>query len=487
MVFSSIIFLNLFLPVFLLVYLAVPSRFKNPVLILASSLFYAWGAPKVLPLLFLTTWIDYWCSRKFKNKDKSERKWLWLSVMVNILSLAWFKYSNFFVGELSRLNQYFGEEPLSWTAVALPIGISFFTFQKISYLVDVWQKRAEPPESFWQYLLFVICFPQLIAGPIVRFHDIAHQLKVRKHTIDSVFEGCSRFLIGLGKKVLIANPLAWVADTIFALGTDTLPCHYAWLGIICYAMQIYFDFSGYSDMAIGLGRMIGFKFPENFNNPYISRNITEFWRRWHITLSEWMKLYLYIPLGGNRSGKLRTYFNLWIVFLLSGLWHGASWNFIAWGAFHGFFLVVDKLYWQKLSLGMPRVLSTSITFIIVLFGWVLFRAETLPQALSYAYQMLDFSDFGEAHHWMLTGELLQNRTRLVLVLALALSFAPAFSLKNFQMPKDFTGELTYKPFGLNPSGAVSSTLIGATMLVILLLCTMSLVSASFNPFIYFRF
>jgi len=487
MVFSSIIFLNLFLPLFLLAYLIVPARFKNLVLIGASIVFYAWGAPKVLPLLFATTWLDYWCSKKFQKRDRSEKKWLWLSIGVNVCALAYYKYANFFVGELNRVAQYFGQEAAPWTAIILPIGISFFTFQKISYLIDVWQKRAAPPENFWHYLLFVICFPQLIAGPIVRFHDIADQLKSRSHKLESVFEGSSRFLIGLGKKVLIANPLALVADTIFGLGTETLPCHYAWLGIICYAMQIYFDFSGYSDMAIGLGRILGFSFPENFNNPYIARNITEFWRRWHMTLSEWMKLYLYIPLGGNRLGTLRTYLNLWIVFILSGLWHGASWNFIAWGAFHGFFLVADKLFLQKISLKLPKLISITTTFVIVLFGWVLFRANNFPEALAYAGQMLNFSDFGEPHHWMLTGELLPNRTRLVLGIALLLSFAPAITFLNPTFKKEEEKIFAYRPFGLSTSGAISSAFVGSACLAILILSTMSLVNASFNPFIYFRF
>ena len=321
MVFSSLTFLFLFLPLMLAAYYACPARHRNLVALLASALFYAWGAPRFVIVLFVSGLIDYVLSRELpgdRGTPGRRKGVLALAVVLNIALLLYFKYANFFVAEMNAMLARFGGGAVPWAAVALPIGISFFTFQKVSYLVDVYRGVAQPARNALDYLLYVVLFPQLIAGPIVRYHDVARQLEERDYTRERFFMGILRFSQGLGKKVLVANTMAELADAAFNAAPAGLTCGQAWLGVLAYAFQIYFDFSGYSDMAIGLGRLLGIEFLENFNRPYISRSITEFWRRWHISLSNWMREYLYIPLGGNRRGAVRTYFNLWIVFLISG-------------------------------------------------------------------------------------------------------------------------------------------------------------------------
>jgi alginate O-acetyltransferase complex protein AlgI len=327
-------------------YYAAPARHRNAVALAASAFFYAWGAPRFVIVLFASGLVDYVLGRELpegRRAPRARKGILALAVVLNVALLLYFKYANFFVGELNGWLARLGMDGVSWAGVALPIGISFFTFQKLSYLVDVYRGVAQPARNAGDYLLYVALFPQLIAGPIVRYHDVARQLVARDYTRERFFTGMLRFGQGLGKKVLVANTMAEVADAAFGAAPATLSFGWAWVGVLAYAFQIYFDFSGYSDMAIGLGRLLGIEFLENFNRPYISRSITEFWRRWHISLSNWMREYLYVPLGGNRKGTARTYLNLWVVFLISGFWHGAAWNFVAWGAFHGFFLCFDKL------------------------------------------------------------------------------------------------------------------------------------------------
>jgi alginate O-acetyltransferase complex protein AlgI len=287
----------------------------------------------------------------------------------------------------------FGDKQIHWTKLILPIGISFYTFETITYVVDVYRSIHKPLTKFWDYQLYIILFPKLIAGPIIRYHDLADQITYRVESIDDKLIGFYRFALGLGKKVLIANHMGIVADEIFGSNYLELNTLSAWVGSLAYTFQIYFDFSGYSDMAIGLGKMMGFKFPENFNNPYISRSITEFWRRWHITLGSWMKNYLYIPLGGNQVTTQRLYFNLWLVFLASGLWHGASWSFIFWGAFHGFFLVLERAFFSNFLKKIGMLPSIFITFLIVNFGWVFFRIEKISDAFVFIKRMfvLDFN------------------------------------------------------------------------------------------------
>ena len=468
MVFSSFVFLSAFLPAFFLLYYAAPSRLKNLVALLGSYFFYAWGAPQVVLVLLLSCWLDYVFAR-WIARTQAPKPILALAVGMNVLLLAYYKYSNFFIGELNGFFEFIGLRPIAWAAVALPIGVSFFTFQKISFLVDIYRGTAALPSRFLNYALYVVLFPQLIAGPIVRFHDVAAQIEKRVHRLDDICYGIYRFCLGLGKKVLIADPLGLVADNVFALELSQLSGGYAWLGVVCYSFQIYFDFSGYSDMAIGLGRMMGLRFLENFNMPYISQSITEFWRRWHISLSNWMREYLYIPLGGNRTGH--TYRNLWIVFLLSGLWHGASWNFVIWGAFHGFFLAFDKLFWLKRLPLLPLVARIGLTYFIVLLSWVFFRAETLSQAMQYLGAMIGLIESG----WepIFRGNVVNNRALCMLVVAAVFSFLPAH---------DWVTRLRDRwQLAQRPVWQTSAAL------TCLLLSLCALAGAGYTPFLYFRF
>ena len=476
MVFSSITFLFVFLPVALAAYYACPERHRNAVALAASLFFYAWGAPRFVLVLVASSLLDYVLSRELPAGRRPERVRRWilgLAVALNVSLLLYFKYANFFVENLNALLGRFGAGEIAWTAVALPIGISFFTFQKVSYLADVYRGTAQVARNAADYLLYVALFPQLIAGPIVRYHDVAQQLIRREHVRERFFTGILRFCQGLGKKVLVANTMAEVADAAFGAAPGTLSCGGAWLGVVAYAFQIYFDFSGYSDMAIGLGRLLGIEFLENFNRPYVSRTITEFWRRWHISLSNWMREYLYIPLGGNRKGVARTYFNLWLVFLVSGFWHGAAWNFVAWGAFHGFFLCLDKLFKNTRILRAPAWVGIPITFVLVLFSWVLFRANTLTHAVAYMGRMVDVFAaapdaaalaFGRRHWTMLAA-------------AFVLCFGPALKAHPFDFMR------------LEPARATVGQAVVrfAAAMALLVWSAAVLATSSFNPFIYFRF
>jgi len=344
MVFSSTLFLLYFLPAFLVTYSLVGKKRKNWVILFASIFFYSWGAPQFVFILIGSTILDFYLVKQLFLSSEVRRKKLFLilSLVMNLGLLAYFKYANFFIENVNMALNSMGATSVSWTNVVLPIGISFYTFQTLTYAIDVYRGVHKPLDKLHQYLLYILSFPQMIAGPIVRFNLVADQIVERRETIDDKLFGFYRFCIGLAKKVLIANVLGHQAKEIMELPADQLTFITSWIGILAYTFQIYFDFAGYSDMAIGLGKIMGFTFPENFNNPYNSRSITEFWRRWHITLGQWMKDYLYIPLGGNKGAhKFRLFFNLWFVFLVSGLWHGASWNFVIWGAYHGFFLILD--------------------------------------------------------------------------------------------------------------------------------------------------
>lgn len=478
MVFSSFTFLFGFLPVFLACYSLTPRQGKNAMLLLGSALFYAWGAPRVLPLLVASSVFDFLVSRRIAGADeKTARRWLALAVAVNVSFLGWYKYANFFVGETNRLLGSLGLEPVPWLAIALPIGISFFTFQKISYLVDVYRREAPPARSAVDHLLYVLSFPQLIAGPIVRYHDVREQIESREHRPATILYGAWRFCLGLGKKVLIADTLGHVALNVSRLDATELSTAWAWLGIVCYAYQIYFDFSGYSDMAIGLGRMMGFRFLENFDRPYLSETITEFWRRWHISLSRWMRDYLYIPLGGNRVPAWRMYANLWIVFVLSGLWHGASWNFVAWGAFHGFFLMLDKLFWLDVSSRLPRLVNTLLTFVVVCFGWVLFSAESLTGAWDYMIRMVDVVHYGNLPGAELRGMVIHDQAVVTFVVATAICFFPALPRLADVGPR----------FDRRLAGGELVGMQCAVSVLLLVLSTLALAGSSFTPFIYFRF
>ena len=473
MVFSSIIFILYFLPAFLLTYYLVGEKYKNIVILLYSIFFYSWGAPKFIFVILGTTFIDFhlvnWMSET--HHQSRRRLILFFSIVMNASLLFYFKYSNFFIENVNEFLSGFGGKNIQWTKLALPIGISFYTFETITYVVDVYRGVHKPLNKFWDYQLYIILFPKLIAGPIVRYHDLADQINDRSQseTYDNRLAGFYRFVTGLSKKVLIANHMGQQADAIFVMNYAELDTYTAWIGILAYTFQIYFDFSGYSDMAIGIARMVGFKFPENFNNPYASGSITEFWRRWHITLGSWMRDYLYIPLGGNRVSMGRLYFNLWIVFLASGLWHGASWSFILWGAYHGMFLVIERIFLLKFYEKTGRLFSTVMTFLIVVIGWVFFRVEKISDAFVYLKRMFAFT----FDHVVVFG----LEFYVFFFLAFFFSFFTYF--KSGQMIQNKIYESNYS----NTGHYISS----ATALLLIIISVSSIAAFGFNPFIYFRF
>ena len=471
MVFSSNIFLFFFLPIFLIAYFVTPQKFRNYTLLLFSLIFYAYGAPDFVFLLVGECIVNYFIVRGMAKTEKTGTKKLLcaLSVIMALGLLLYFKYANFFMENLNAILGWMHHEPVAWMKVALPIGISFFTFQSITYTIDVYRGVTPPSKKLTDYVLYIMMFPQLIAGPIVNYNSVAAQLVERTSSMEDRVVGFYRFIIGLGKKVLIANTLAAFADQVFGMNYADLPTTTAWIGILSYTFQIYFDFSGYSDMAIGLGKMMGFRFPENFNDPYTSRSVTEFWKRWHMTLGNFIMNYLYIPLGGNRKGKGRMYFNLWLCFLLSGLWHGASWTFVLWGAFHGFFICADKLFLKDLLKKAGKIPSVILTFFVVNMGWVLFRVDTAADAGSF-YQALFAFRGGELNgtdllFWFTFG------------LAVVFSFLTLF--KGGQRLQD-------KIFADSYSKGLSWTMF-AICLILLVLAAGSLCVSDFNPFIYFRF
>ncbi len=376
MVFNSLTFLCIFLPVVLALYYLLPTlRIRNILLIAVSLLFYAYGEPVYVLLMIASIIINYIFGRLLGTENKKKRQWiLAIAVVINIGLLVVFKYLDMMV---QTVNQLSGSE-IPLVGLALPIGISFFTFQALSYVIDVYRREVEPQKNLWNVMLYISFFPQLIAGPIVKYHDIQEQIDNRNTDVKEIAEGLRRFIIGLSKKVLISNTMAVTADALFAAGAGELNILSAWIAAIAYMLQIYFDFSGYSDMAIGLGHMFGFRFLENFRYPYISANMQEFWRRWHISLSTWFKEYLYIPLGGNRKGKARTCLNKMIVFFSTGLWHGANWTFVLWGLWHGVFLLFEQVCPVK---KLPKVLAHIYALLVVCVGFVMFRADTFGQGM----------------------------------------------------------------------------------------------------------
>ena len=473
MVFSSSLFLLCFFPVFLLIYFVIDKKYRNLFALLASIFFYSWGAPKFIFVVLGSIYIDYYLvGWIYTSSGKKKRILTGLSIALNIGLLLYYKYANFFIENVNSLLDSIGIEEVSWAGVALPIGISFFTFQKLTYTVDVYRKVHAPLKRVSDYALYILMFPQLIAGPIVRFNEIADQIEDRSENenLDNRLTGFFRFAIGLAKKVLIANVLGEQVDWIFSMGGDDLTTPLAWIGVIAYAFQIYYDFSGYSDMAIGIGRMIGFDFPENFNNPYISKNISEFWRRWHITLGRFMKDYLYIPLGGNRISIPRMYLNLWMVFLISGLWHGAAWNFVIWGAFHGLFLVLDRLFLLKFYNKIGKIPSIIITFIITLIGWVLFRAQNLGYAWMFIKKMFTPD---------MEGVTISFDSRFYTILAFAVFFAFWGGFKNIEKWQERLYAKDQK------NRRIILMVIISVLLVIISVSAVT--SQGFNPFIYFRF
>lgn len=476
MVFSSNIFLYLFLPVVLLGYYILPKAFRNTVLTIASLYFYAWGEPKFVLIMLFSILLNYFFGLWISHGQKPKLA-LGLAVILNIGLLAGFKYLNFLVDNLNALIISLGGFPdnaVTIDPIPLPLGISFFTFHALSYIIDVYRKECAAQTSFMGLALYISLFPQLVAGPILRYHDIAPQIEKRTIGLDDWYHGVKRFIIGLSKKVLLANPLGQIADQIFAIPASELSMAVAWIGIAAYTLQIYYDFSGYSDMAIGLGRFFGFKFKENFDFPYIAASIKEFWRRWHISLSSWFRDYLYIPLGGNRTGNLRTYRNLIIVFFLTGLWHGASWNFVIWGLFHGAFLMIERRL-ENVKYSVHAVFKHVYVMLTVMIAWVFFRADTFQQAVSFIGSMFNpLKTTASTYH---AAMYLHAESGVVFLLAMICCMPVKDILKQLFQRYSVSAKWL--------AGIRTAYMIGG--LVAMFLCMLSLAAGSYNPFIYFRF
>ncbi|MBF0227667.1 MAG: MBOAT family protein [Desulfobacterales bacterium] len=479
MVFSSIIFLFFFLPIVLTLCFIIPKSFKNIFLFAVSLIFYAWGEIFYVWIMFFSITVNYIFGILLDNSNEiSKRKALLIgAVFLNLLILGVFKYLNFFVDNLNVLLSVIGSNPINIDKIHLPIGISFFTFQALSYIVDIYRKESSAQKKFINVGLYISLFPQLIAGPIVRYNHIEKQINDRIITIEGFALGIRRFIMGLGKKVLIANTVAFAGDNIFSLNDHSFAL--AWTGIICYTLQIYFDFSGYSDMAIGLGLMFGFNFPENFLYPYSANSIRDFWRRWHISLSTWFRDYLYIPIGGNKQSQIRTYFNLLIVFFLCGLWHGASWTFVVWGLFHGFFLVIERIFLEQKLKKLWFPLSNLYAIFIVMIGWVFFRSDTLKYSLKYIKALMGLSLNPNLDSiWIYVN----NATLLSIIAGIIFSI---------EIPSEFKSKIKnhirlfkgYDAF-IQPSMIFVSSIL---LIGVFILSSMSLASGTYNPFIYFRF
>ncbi len=483
MVFSSPLFLFLFLPLALLLCTALPgTRARNYALLAVSLLFYAWGEVGFIFLLLGSTLVNWQLGlRVGREEDPARRKravaW---AIVLNIGLLAFFKYANFVVGNLNGALSVFHLPEIRLGHVTLPIGISFFTFHALSYVVDIYRRKSEAARNPADTALYIFFFPQLIAGPILRWSAIAPQLVQRVVTREGFAEGIRRFAGGLAKKVLIANAVALPADEIFKLPAAQLSPSVAWFGMLCYTAQIYFDFSGYSDMAVGLGKMFGFTFIENFAHPYVSQSVREFWRRWHISLSSWFRDYLYIPLGGNRCSEGRNMLNLVIVFFLCGLWHGAAWTFIVWGLWHGAFLVLERTRVGKALDAMPRPLRHGYALLVVIFGWVLFRADTFPQAMAFFTNML-----GLAHG--ATGQPLGRYATQEAVAMLCV--AALFAVPVWPWLKALLGRAVERLPQRAESllTALGMTLESTLILGLIVLSAAWLAGGTYNPFIYFRF
>lgn len=477
MVFSSAIFVFIFLPFFLLAYelagIWKDNSIRNFVLFIASLIFYAWGGVQYLLLLLFLIVLNYFWGIKIEkamieNNTIKKRRVLIIGIGIDLFVLLIFKYFNFFVSVFESIICQVIGKPFSFNApvIPLPIGISFFMFQIMSYLIDVYRNSVKAQRSVLKLGVYIMMFPQLIAGPIVRYSQIEQEIDNRKVSISMRSEGIERFIIGFAKKVLLANTVGIFADAAF--GMETINFLYAWLGILCYALQIYFDFSAYSDMAIGLGLIMGFHFEENFNYPYISKSVQEFWRRWHISLSTWFRDYVYIPLGGSRCGTFKTYRNLLIVFFLTGFWHGAAWQFIVWGLYYGIFLVLERLGWKNILEKLPKALQWLYTMSVVLIGWVFFRADNLTKAIQYIKCMFQISTDGLGAYEMLRHF---DISFIFFTIIACFCCCPIYSKISEKCKK----------------WAIYQGIKTVTVFLLFIVAITYMVSSSFNPFIYFKF
>lgn len=470
MVFSSLLFLFRFLPVVLAAYYILPKRCRNLVLFISSLFFYAWGEPVYVVLILLSTVVDYTAGRLVAHCQKKDNVGgaagaVAFSVILNLGLLGFFKYGDFFLQMFHRMTGV----SVPHLDVALPIGISFYTFQTMSYTIDVYRKDAQVQKNFIAFGAYVALFPQLIAGPIIRYKDVARQLSERRETADLFSRGILRFMVGLGKKVLLANQIGMLWDEIAAMNAGSLTTVAAWLGIFAFTLQIYFDFSGYSDMALGLGAMFGFTFPENFRYPYESKSITEFWRRWHISLGTWFREYVYIPLGGNRRGILRQMFNIAVVWGLTGLWHGAYGNFVLWGIYYGILLVTEKCLWNCVIEKIPALLRHLYTWLFVMVGWSLFSWQDMADNVAYTKALFFRSAAGIMNQH--TAYLLTSHLFFLVVAAVgSMSWMKRAAVRCL------------------PEGTARRELAEILLVILLFVgCLAMLVNSSYNPFLYFRF
>ena len=480
MVFSSPIFLFGFLPMVLLAYYLSSRTIKNITLLIFSLMFYTWGEVFYIIVMIVSIIFNYFIGRvifKYHEIPQCRKLWATIGIIINLMLLISFKYANFIADNINIVLSQVNISSIDLNPVHLPLGISFFTFQAISYIVDVYRKEVPSQKSIFNLALYISLFPQLIAGPIVRYHDVSQQITNRSHSFELFATGVQRFIYGLAKKMLIANSLGEVADSIFILSGNDLTMPLAWIGILAYTLQIFFDFSGYSDMAIGLGRMFGFRFHENFNYPYISTSLREFWRRWHISLSTWFRDYVYISLGGNRVSTIRVYVNLLLVFILTGFWHGASWNFLIWGLFHGIFLAGEHGGFSTILKKMWKPVQHAYLLIVVVIGWVFFRADSLPLAITYLKSMTDFNNFQTT--WLQFAQVLSHESIYAFLTGVILS-TPVYP--HFKKYLEYlSGKNTIK----------ISLLIDLPRLVLILfllfLSMLKVASSTYNPFIYYRF
>lgn len=468
MLFSSMTFLFVFMPLVMAVYFLSKKEIRNYVLLIASIIFYAWGEPRYLAIMIITILVNY-AGAILLDKHYSSRQRLWivsLTIVLDLSFLFYFKYFNFVVDNINGVLA----TDFQLLDVIMPIGISFYTFQAMSYLIDVYRKEVPAQKDVYKLALYIVLFPQLVAGPIVKYHDVCEQIDNRTIEFKNVIIGFKRFITGLAKKVLIANTLAEVVDKIFAQAPENLTTGVSWLGAVAYCLQLYYDFSGYSDMAIGLGLMFGFRFLENFNYPYISKSITEFWRRWHISLATWFKLYLYIPLGGNRKGAVRTYWNLFAVFLVTGIWHGAAWSYVAWGIWNGIFIVIERFFGLDKDKNDRWYVSAAkhvYAFFAIVWGMIIFRAESLSYAYEYICRMLHIDvtkhlpdyDYG-----------VNNKFAIMLIVGLICAMPVCRNLIYIKYERK-----------------VQRTLVNIWLFLLFFWSTISLAASTYNPFIYFRF
>ncbi len=482
MVFSSLIFLYLFLPLCLLGYYLIQKDYRNYWLLLSSLIFFAWGGVSFTLILIFSIVLNYFLGLAIQRNVDTHRgtRWLIIGVVSNIFILGVFKYTNFIVSNINEVLGWVSIPLIPQTSIILPIGISFYTFHSLSYLVDIHHGKTKAQRNIFDLSLYITMFSQLVAGPIIRYSDVWTQLRGREHSAEKFANGIERFIIGLGKKVLLANTFGIVADKVFALDPESLNAANAWLGMICYTLQIYYDFSGYSDMAIGLGKMFGFEFMENFNFPYIARSVKDFWRRWHISLSSFFRDYVYIPLGGNRGSVRSTYLNLFAVFLLTGFWHGASWTFILWGLMHGIFMILERVGLEKIIDRTWKPIGHVYTLMAVMFAWVLFRSETITVAFSFWKALFIFGQTNAQH--IMFYNLVDRQLIATLFIALFGAFGGFMYLeKELRQKMEAPGTLA-RIISFN-FHFVSSLFYICTII----LCTIYITAGTYNPFIYYRF